>query len=356
MTASAPPALLVLGPGSFGELADSGRLASMRLRVLPLERAARQLGWQVWRPSTLAEAWAGLQQPGLRAVYFGKWSPPPTAEATAATTQLFEGFLNRIQPQLKARLLFDCCENNFVSAHAWHRDYARFWAAQADLCIASTNALACEVLPRQVGPSCSVITIADCTEQIAVPSDCSGDGPGIAWFGHDANFQSLLDLALEHAPVATELTVVTRASLLRDTLRQTALLQRFEDCFHAIHWHEYVNPQQLAQQLQGVSSVVLPVNPADPHKRYSSHNRLTTALLLGKKVFASPIPAYEPFSDLAVLASDPLAACLQGEQPQCCLAPQPLRDRLNADFGVERIEQQYRQLLSDVAPTSPKPR
>ena len=328
----------------------------MRLRVLPLERAARQLGWQVCRPSTLAEAWAGLQQPGLRAVYFSKWSPPPTAEATAATTQLFEGFLNRIQPQLNAKILFDCCENSFASSGPWHRDYASFWAAQADVCIASTNALASEVLPRQVAPSCSLITIADCTEQIAVPSACSGDGPGIAWFGHDANFQSLLDLALEHAPVATELTVVTRASLLRDRLRQTALLQRFEDCFQAIHWHEYVNPQQLAQQLQGVSSVVLPVNPADPRKRYSSHNRLTTALLLGKKVFASPIPAYEPFSDLAVLASDPLAACLQGEQPQCCLAPQPLRDRLNAEFGVERIQKQYRQLLSDVAPTSPKPR
>ena len=144
--------------------------------------------------------------------------------------------------------------------------------------------------------------------------------------------------------------------MLRDRLGSQNLLKRFEDCFQAVHWYDYQSPQQLADQLQGVGSVVLPVDRDDPRKRYSSHNRLTTALLLGKKVFASPIPAYEPFSDLAVLASDPLAACLQGEQPQSCLAPQPLRDRLNAEFGLGRIEQQYRQLLSDVAPTSPAPR
>ncbi|WP_186549370.1 hypothetical protein [Synechococcus sp. Minos11] len=356
MIASSSPILVVLGPGSFGELAESERLASMRLRVLPLERAAHQLGWWVWRPETLDQTWNALQQPGLSVVYLGKWSPPPTAEATTSVTQLFETFLNRIQPQLNAKLLFDCCENNFVAAHAWHRDYASFWAAQADVCIASTNALASEVLPRQVGPSCSLITIADCTEQIAVPSACSANGPGIGWFGHDTNIQPLLDLAFAHRPVSQQLTLITRAEVLRDRLGSQNLLKRFEDCFQAVHWYEYESPQQLSDQLQGVGSVVLPVNGDDARKRYSSHNRLTTALLLGKKVFASPIPAYEPFSDLAVLASDPLAACLQGEQPQCCLAPQPLRDRLNADFGVERIEQQYRQLLSDVAPTSPKPR
>ena len=351
MIASAPPALLVLGPGSFGELADSGRLASMRLRILPLERAARQLGWHICRPATLEEAWIGLQQPGLRAVYFGKWSPPPTAEATAATTQFFEGFLNRIQPQLKAKILFDCCENSFAIHKPWHRDYACFWAAQADVCIASTDALAREVLPSRVGQNCSVITIADCTEQIPVPSP-SADGTGIAWFGHDANFRAMFDLTLNHAPLAIKLTLVTRAAVLRDKLRQLALLQRFEDCFQAVYWHEYINPQKLVQQLHGIGAVVLPINSADPVKHYSSHNRLTTALLLGKKVFASPIPAYEPFSDLAVLTDDPLDACLKRKEPLRSLDAQSLRDRLGGYFGIGKIEKQYRQLLLKVVAPS----
>ena len=351
MTASAPPALLVLGPGSYGELADSGRLASMRLRVLPLERAARQLGWHICRPATLEEAWLGLQQPGLRAVYFGKWSPPPTAEATAATAQFFGGFLNQIQPHLNATILFDCCENNFASSNSWHRDYASFWAAQADVCIASTDALARDVLPDQVGPACQVVSIGDCAEDFGAPASIE-DGPGLAWFGHDANFQSLMDQALAHAPLPIELTVVTRAALLREQLQREGLLQRFEDCFEAVHWHEYLNPQQLAQQLDGAGAVVLPVDREDPRKRYSSHNRLTTALLLGKRVYASPIPAYEPFSDCVVLSDDPLGTFLMDQRPEP-MEMTMLQHRINASFAPEVIERRYQQLLLDVAPTSP---
>ncbi|MEB3176296.1 MAG: hypothetical protein VKJ87_01725 [Synechococcus sp.] len=328
-------------------------MASLRLRVVPLERAARQLGWKVWRPATLQEAWTCLQQQGLKVVYFGKWSPPPTAETTAATTQFFEAFLNQIQPQLKATILFDCCENSFQQG-VWHRDYACFWAAQADVCIASTDALAREVLPNQVGPACRVVSIGDCAEQLAAPT-AFGDRPGLAWFGHDANFQALLDQALAHAPVAVELSVVTRAAVLRERLQREGLLQRFEDCFEAVHWHEYLNPPQLVQQLDGAGSVVLPVDREDPRKRYSSHNRLTTALLLGKRVYASPIPAYEPFSDCVVLADDPLGAFLMDQRPDP-IDMAALQQRIRASFSPEVIERCYQQLLLDVAATSPGPR
>ena len=340
--------LLLLGPATYGPLGETSHVASIRLRALPLINAAIGLGLKVFSPNSLEEAWQLLADGHVGFVYVGKWRPPSGKEDTGLVIDFLGSFVNEIVPKCQLQIIYDFCENSLLSDHPWHRNYSFFWLSHADIAIASSAALAREVLVPRICPTCKIHVVPDCLEQLAPSVSQNPSKGGLAWFGHPSNFDSLVDAAIEHQPKNLTMTVITNAARVKEQLFTSEGLLRFESCFQAVHWHEYLTPNELAIQMQEAGSVLIPVDMNNERKLYSSHNRLTTSLLLGKQVFASPIPSYTSFADSVVLSDDPLGAFLNGEKPS-----QPVDHRLTVQhleklFGSEVIEAQYASVLTSL--------
>ena len=340
--------LLLLGPATYGPLGETSHVASIRLRVLPLINAGIKLGLKIFSPNSLEEAWQLLVDGQVDFVYVGKWRPPSDKEATGLIIDFLDSFVNEIVPRRQLQIIYDFCENSLLSPHPWHRNYSYFWLSHADIAIASSEALACEVLLPRICATCKIHVVSDCLEQLDPSMAQNPLRGGLAWFGHPSNFDSLVDAAVKHRPTNLTMTVITNAARVKEQMFASEGLLRFESCFNAVHWHEYLTPSELAIQMQEVGSVLIPVDMNNERKLYSSHNRLTTSLLLGKQVFASPIPSYTSFAGSVVLSDDPLGAFLNGEKPSQPVDHDLTVQHLKRLFSSEVIEAQYASVLTSL--------
>ena len=304
MTTTAPCAL-ILGPGTYGDDHHLFGLASFRLRVLPFLKAINQMGWTYALPGSVAEACEVFASRRVDLIYVGKWNPQ-VGEAAQLCFELFE-LINHPSSGTPVFRIADICENNFVDL-GWHADYFDYWIQSSDLLISGSTALADEVIKPRVGSNAALTIIPDCIEDLKLQTGTLGDGLG--WFGHASNLCSLAQEMIANPENRQAFTIVTRVDQGLAELQSKGLLKPLIEAWPNAQLLPYEGTDSLIKQLQLCSKIVIPVDCMNSRKRFSSHNRLTTSLLLGMQVFASPLPAYQDFSELVVISDEPLKACL----------------------------------------------
>ncbi len=130
----------------------------------------------------------------------------------------------------------------------------------------------------------------------------------LVWFGNPVNWPSMAAWVPALAKLAKKqpwyLEVISRPGKGIETFVSgfnaacnTAALMEF------VPWAE----ETVWEQVQDAHIVLIPSDLADAGKRVKSANRLVDALNCGCFVIASPVPAYESFSDCAWLGEDPAA-------------------------------------------------
>ncbi|MEW5769193.1 MAG: CmcI family methyltransferase [Pseudomonadota bacterium] len=130
----------------------------------------------------------------------------------------------------------------------------------------------------------------------------------LAWYGNPVNWPSMASWIPALAKLAERqpwyLQVISRPGTGIETFvsgfnaaRNGAALMEF------VTWAE----ETVWEQVQDAHIVLIPSDLEDAGKRVKSANRLVDALNCGCFVIASPVPAYEAYSDCAWLGEDPSA-------------------------------------------------
>lgn len=131
----------------------------------------------------------------------------------------------------------------------------------------------------------------------------------LVWYGHPINWPAMrawlsaLEVLRETQPyllwVVTQPHPMVQADL--DAHNHRAAPGGLAEL---IPWDEEVQWATVADS----DVVLIPSDPSDPKKAVKTSNRLTDALNAGRLVIASPLPAYQPYEDHALMTDDPLAA------------------------------------------------
>lgn len=134
----------------------------------------------------------------------------------------------------------------------------------------------------------------------------------LVWYGHPINWPAMrawlsaLEVLRETQPyllwVVTQPHPMVQADL--DAHNRRAAPGGLAEL---IPWDEEVQWSTVADS----DVVLIPSDPSDPKKAVKTSNRLTDALNAGRLVIASPLPAYQPYEDHALISDDLLAALRQ---------------------------------------------
>ncbi len=341
------PLALFLGPGTYGKSHEARScLASYRLRVLPFLQTLTSLGWACALPSTVSEACEILATGEVRLIYVGKWDQL-FHEAADFCFELFNLINNPPSEMEPIFRVVDICENSSVDENEWRSRFFDYWIEHGDLYLASSQELLEEVVLPRMPQGRKAVVVPDITEEVMPCSDCI-DLNAIGWFGHVTNLHELIECLLESPNASMRLVILTRLDQSKALLAKLQIEDQLKGCWPLLQWRAYRGPGYLAEDLADCHSIVIPVDLANPRKRYGSHNRLTTSLLLGKEVFASPLPSYLPFQQFATLVDDPLAACLNavvGEK-QPLLSQKGLHERLQ-EFSPATVGKLLSELVRD---------
>lgn len=293
-------------------------LASNRYRVIAPAAGLRQLGHQV-RFLSIADASAATGDlPD--ALIVGKLLPGNDHQAYRAASARVLDLASRLRSQGVAVLA------DFNDDHFDHPVVGPHWRGLASVVSASvvgSEAMGEAVRRHSKNPTHVIGDPLGSTADVPrVFRRASGKGllnrmlPGrarerisLAWYGNPVNLPALQRWAEQLASIAARqsfvLWVVTRVS---DGLTQWA------DLFNAKHapaaaievvpWDE----ETQWSVVRDADVVLVPSDPADPKKAVKTSNRVADALNAGRYVIASPLPSYLPFSSMAALTDDPVAA------------------------------------------------
>jgi hypothetical protein len=334
-----------LGPTSDRSMVARSPIASDRLRVAVPAAELSRLGVQsefcVLRP--------GVPQPepgGYDAVVFGKFGSPPADE-----TGRVDWWWTFAQRALGAgcRVVVDVSDNPFAGANPRAALYRRLLPA----CSAASAPSAW--LARAIAAHCArePCVIADPFEGARAEARFAPSEPlRLLWFGHPLNLRylqsrvpSLAELARERALALEVVTGEVQGieAGLGSLTRQLA--PRFSARYTP--WSLEAMPQAFAR----CDLVIIPSDSGDPKKAGASPTRLIEALVAGRLPVASPLEAYRPYAQYAVLDED-IAAGLR----HAWSAPAEAAERVRAGQAavIERhaprvVAQQWLELLAPEA-------
>lgn len=294
---------------------EQSTLASNRYRVLLPGRALQAQGHVVRYVE--AKHWNFDSGNKPDAVILGKL----LHAGDAASFQALSGRVRAVAAQAAAagvRVLADFNDDHFedpVLGEHW-RETARM----SRMCVAGSESMAAVVRRRSGRP---VAVVGDPVGSPAgEPKVFRGDrgwmrrlagGANqrlkLAWYGNPVNWAALEDWARQLAPLAGEQPFIIWA-----VTRVSGAMESFVQDFNARHgpralieltpWDE----QSQWSIVQDADAVLVPSRPSDPRMAVKTGNRVTDALHAGRYVFASPLPAYQPYAEYATLTEDPLAA------------------------------------------------
>lgn len=229
----------------------------------------------------------------------------------------------------------DINDDHFATAHVG--SYWQKLCRMVDVCTVASDAMGKAVGRYATSP---ILTIGD-------PLDSPSGEPHVyrrriftkpplkvAWYGMDNNINAMEKAAfaiMDGKPaVRVEFHIITRKR--PDVLK---LCQVFSSEFGrrgSMTFHEWTRQEQW-EVVSRCDLVLIPSNPKDPAKAAKSANRLTDALNAGRYVIASPIPAYEPYGDVATITDDfPMAVAKYLANPAAAKA------RLNAGQAKVKLE------------------
>jgi len=297
--------LWVLGThkDAFGPTDDPGVIArspvaSDRLRVALPARALAPLGVD----STFCALEPGVPPPGVAAydaVVIGKFSSP--ARGGAPRVAWWLDFARSVLDAGR-RLVVD------VSDHPFERAGPQVAFYQRTLPECSAVSVPSEWLARAIANACGAAprVVADPYEgPLAAPRFAPADPVRLLWFGHVLNLHYLKALLPGLIALSEEralaLEVVTGEVQGIETAFER-LTRKHAPRFAAgyAHWSLEAMPQALARS----DAVLIPSDATDEKKAGASANRLVETLVAGRLAVASPLEAYRPYADCAVLEAD----------------------------------------------------
>ena len=131
----------------------------------------------------------------------------------------------------------------------------------------------------------------------------------LVWYGNENNIVALIRwvewLAATWTEMPLEVQIVTRpVSKIQEWVQTFSRGSAGKVRVQLVEWSEEVQ----WRCVEASDVVLVPSDPADPAKAVKTANRLTDALCAGRYVVASPIPAYQPFADVADLGDNPVLA------------------------------------------------
>jgi len=331
-----------LGPTADRSMVARSPIASDRLRVAVPATELSHFGVEsefcVLRP--------GVSQPepgGYAAVVFGKFGSP--AVDAAGRVDWWWAFAQRALGA-GCRVVVDVSDNPFAGANPRAGLYRRLLPACSAVSAPSTW------LARAIAAHCATQprVIADPYEgERAEARFAPADPLRLLWFGHPLNLRylqarvpSLAELAQERALALEVVTGEVQGieAGLESLTRQLA--PRFSARYTP--WSLEVMSQAFAR----CDLVIIPSDPGDAKKAGASPNRLIEAFVAGRLPVASPLEAYQPYAQYAVLDQDLVAGLRRAWG-----APAEAADRIRAGQAavIERhaprvVAQQWLELLA----------
>lgn len=286
------------GFGPTGDTTDvaASHVASDRLRIAIPASALRAQG--------VESHYCGLGEGGLpdprayAAVVIGKLVP--AGHEGTARAELWLRFVG-LARESQCRIVADVSDNPFLGPGP-RAEYYRRLIALSDVVTVPSAAMQAEIAVAGRAPR----IVNDPYEGVPGRARFSPGTPArVLWFGHRANFPYLHAilpaLAARAAARPVDLEVVS------------SQLEGFEA--YAAGWSERSAGRlrmryrewslaALARALADCDLVLIPSDPHDPRKRGASANRVTETLVAGRLPVASPLEAYRPFADAALLRED----------------------------------------------------
>lgn len=328
------------GPTADATEVSASHVASDRLRIAIPAAGLRAHGVES-HYCALGEA--GLPDPGdYAAVVFGKLTP--AGHEGRVRAELWLRFLERVR-ESGCRVIADVSDNPFVGAGPRAEYYRRLLYA-SDVVTVPSAAMQTEIagagLPSRI--------VNDPYEGLPGGVRFSPGTPArLLWFGHRANFPYLHAilpaLAAAGATRPLELKVVS------------SQLDGFDA--YAAEWSERSAGQlrltyeewslaAVVRALAVCDLVVVPSDPHDPRKRGASANRVTETLIAGRLPVASPLEAYRPFADAALITDDVPAGVLEAlaEPARMVTRIAAGQRRVEAGFSPAAVAAEWRAVLA----------
>lgn len=130
-----------------------------------------------------------------------------------------------------------------------------------------------------------------------------------AWYGNPSNWPAMQAWAHRLASIRSEQQFVVSA-VTHPLPPITAAIAEFNTKYAPKALIELVPWSETKQWevVRNADIVLVPSNPSDSKKIVKTSNRVTDALHAGRFVIASPLPSYEPYSDVVALVDDPIDA------------------------------------------------
>lgn len=290
------------GPGDDPGVIARSPVASDRLRVALPARALAPLGVD----SAFCALEPGVARPTVEnydTVVIGKFSAP--ARGGAARVAWWLDFARSVLDAGR-RLVVDVSDYPFEEGAgprvAFYRDM---------LPACSAVSVPSDWLARAIAGACGSVpwVVADPYEgRPAAARFAPADPVRLLWFGHALNLHYLQALVPGLVSLSAEralaLEVVTDAVQGIETSFQR-LTRKHAPHFAAGYrrWSLETMPQALAD----CDIVLIPSDAADAKKAGASANRLVESLVAGRLAVASPLEAYLPYADCALLDADLIA-------------------------------------------------
>lgn len=295
------------------------RLASNRYRAILPAQAMREKGHRVTFVSAKDWRWQPENAPDV--VVVGKLLAGRDA---ARYRDVSEQVLKQVGAAVQAGtpVIADFNDDHFD--HPQMGGYWRQLARLATVCVAGSDAMA-QLLARHTQRPTRVVgdPIASPPGEPRVFRAATGlqrlvsrllPGSGqqrlkLVWYGNTVNWPAMQRWAQELAPLSQ-----TQPFVLWLVTSPTEAVQSFVRDFNARHapaalaelieWDE----QTQWDVVRDADIVLLPSDPSDPKKNVKTSNRLVDALHAGRFVVASPLPAYQEFSETVALTEAPISA------------------------------------------------
>jgi glycosyltransferase involved in cell wall biosynthesis len=177
----------------------------------------------------------------------------------------------------------------------------------------------------------------------------------LLWFGHPSNLRYLrgcLDALIAFATKRRcRLTVLTMEGYGVERLAQEIQI-RFAPTFEArfIPW----SLETMKSALRKCDLVLLPSDPADPHKAGASANRIAESLNAGRFPIASPLRSHLQFSDAAWLGADMVEGIRWAleNRGEAMTRMRRGQARVAERFATTVVGRQWRELLESLCPTA----
>lgn len=251
------------------------------------------------------------------------------------------------------KVIFDLCDNHFYNPFGLPRyDRARedilAMMALTDTVICTTSALA-EVIHAETAGAVSAVVVADLPERPILPVRAErrpGAPLDLLWFGSHGSpnaSSGMSDILLIRAELEA-LAAGGRASLTvcsnnRDKFDAEIAPMRMPTRY--VEWSEAAYLWALGE----ADAVILPIT-INPFTACKSHNRLTSALYVGKPTLATTIESYRELGAYCRLDawSDGLAGLLDDYEGESVRA-RSARDFIDAVWSTEAISTRWEDAL-----------